>query len=78
MAEIRIERKQHRGILPWVIGLALLALVVFGVALALGDRDPGHLEDGAAEAGHVNDDATPKHLRQYAVLPEAGLPAHAA
>ena len=76
MAEIRIERKQHRGILPWVIGLALLALVIFALALTLGDRDSRRLDDGAAEAGHVN--STPKHLRQYATLPETGLPARAA
>lgn len=76
MAEIRIERKQHRGILPWVIGLALLALVIFALALTLGDRDSRRLDDGAAEAGHVN--STPKHLRQYATLPETGLLARAA
>jgi hypothetical protein len=76
VAEIRIERKQHRGILPWVIGLALLALVIFALALTLGDRDSRRLDDGAAEAGHVN--PTPKHLRQYAALPETGPPARAA
>lgn len=76
MAEIRIEHKQHRGILPWVIGLALLALVIFALALTLGDRDSRRLDDGAAEAGHVN--STPKHLRQYAALPETGPLARAA
>lgn len=68
MAEIRIERKQH-SILPWILGLALLALLVWGLAEAF-DRDPmGETEGGAAEAGAVQDQTEPR-FRQYAGLAE--------
>lgn len=68
MAEIRIERKQH-SILPWILGLALLALLIWGLAEAF-DRDPvGETEGGAAEAGAAQDQTEPR-FRQYAGLAE--------
>lgn len=68
MAEIRIERKQH-SILPWILGLALLALLIWGLAEAF-DRDPmGETEGGAAEVGTVKDQTEPR-FRQYAGLAE--------
>lgn len=75
MAEIRIERKQ-RGVLPWFLGLALAALVVLGVTLALTGRTAGRAEDSSArEAGSLQEpakDETPRHLRQWASVPQAG------
>jgi len=32
MAEIRVEKKKKSSILPWILGLALLALVVWGLS----------------------------------------------
>jgi hypothetical protein len=78
VAEIRIERKQ-RGVWPWILGLALLALVVIGFVLVLADRDAGRL-DGAREAGHIQEgqqeqpkkkDETPRHLQQWVSIPES-------
>lgn len=69
MAEIRIERRQH-SILPWILGLALLALLVWGLAEAF-DREPvGETEGGAAEAGALQEETEPR-FRQYAGLAEA-------
>lgn len=68
MAEIRIERKQP-SILPWILGLALLALLIWGLAEAF-DRDPvGETEGGAAEAETLQDQTEPR-FRQYAGLLE--------
>jgi hypothetical protein len=38
MAEIKVEKKRSNSILPWILGLALLALVVWGLS-RMGDRD---------------------------------------
>jgi hypothetical protein len=38
MAEIKVEKKRSNNILPWILGLALLALVVWGLS-RMGDRD---------------------------------------
>jgi len=46
MAEIRVEKKKKSSILPWILGLALLALVVWGLS-QMGDRD----DDGAENQG---------------------------
>lgn len=69
MAEIRIERKS-RGMLPWIVGLALLALVIAGLVVALGSRGQERVEDRPS-AVHINDD-TPRHLRQMAAVFPAG------
>lgn len=77
MAEIWIERKQ-RGVLPWILGVALLALVVIGFVLVLADRDAGRL-NGAREAGNIQEgqqeqpkkDETPRHLQQWVSHPES-------
>jgi hypothetical protein len=69
VAEISIERKQQRSILPWVLGLALVALLIWGLAEAF-DRDAeGETEGGAAEVGTVKDKTEPR-FRQYAGLAE--------
>ena len=65
MAEIRIERKTH-GMLPWIVGLALLALVIAGLVLALGSRGQEGVDD-LPSAVHIKDD-TPRHLRQMAAV----------
>ncbi len=66
MTEIRIERKR-RGMLPWIVGLALLALVVAGIAVALDSRGEGQIEDRPS-AVHIKDE-TPRRLRQMAAVP---------
>jgi len=38
MAEIKVEKKRSNNILPWILGLVLLALVVWGLS-RMGDRD---------------------------------------
>lgn len=81
MAEIRIERKQ-RGALPWLIGLALVALVVIGLTLAFADSTVEPVGDGAREVGNVQKekqqekkkDEVPRRLQYWASLPTAGQP----
>jgi hypothetical protein len=64
VAEIRIERKQQ-SILPWILGLALLALLIWGLAQAF-DRDPvGETEGGTSEVGTSHEQTQPR-FRQYA------------
>jgi hypothetical protein len=80
VAEIRVERKQ-RGVLPWLLSLALLTLVVIGFVLVLADRDAGRLEEveAAREAGSIQEaqpeepkkDETPRHLQQWVSIPES-------
>jgi hypothetical protein len=57
--------------LPWIVGLALLALVIAGLVLAVGSRFERRRDD-LPSAVHIKDD-TPRHLRQMAaVCPAAG------
>jgi len=63
MAEIKIEPKR-RSLLPWILGLVLLALVIFGLMAAAEDRNAaGTADHGTATT--LRDD-TPPRLRQYA------------
>lgn len=64
MAEIKIERKQ-RSILPWIIGLVLLALVIWGVSKVMDRSRTGDENHGAAAVDTLRDN-TPPRLRQYA------------
>lgn len=66
MAEIRVERKERRNLLPWILGLALLALVLWGLS-QMNDRDDDDaaVESGASAAG-VSIEQQPPALRQYA------------
>jgi Na+-transporting methylmalonyl-CoA/oxaloacetate decarboxylase gamma subunit len=65
VAEIRIERKQ-RSLLPWLLGLVLLVLVIWGVSKMMMDRrEMPDRSPGAAAADQMRDD-TPPQLRQYA------------
>lgn len=68
MAEIRVERKERRGMLPWILGLLLLALVLWGIAEMTG-RDDGAAEDAGASAVGTTIQQQPPALRQYAALP---------
>jgi len=47
MAEIKVEKKKKSSILPWILGLALLALVVWGLS-RMGDRDDDRTENQGA------------------------------
>lgn len=63
MAEIRVVR-ERRSILPWILGLLLLALVIWGVAgMSNGDDATG--DSGPAAVG-VTIQQQPPALRQYA------------
>jgi hypothetical protein len=65
VAEIRVERKERRSLLPWILGLILLALVVWGL-MEMGDRDRNTTDSGAASVG-VQIPEQPPALRQYAL-----------
>ncbi|MFL6202645.1 MAG: hypothetical protein ACJ76J_26030 [Thermoanaerobaculia bacterium] len=66
MAEIRVEKKERRNILPWILGLLLLVLVVWGIT-EMSDRDD-RVDDAGASAVGVTIQQQPPALRQYAVL----------
>lgn len=79
MAEIRTERTQN-NVLPWLLGLALLALVIIGLVLAMADSASGADTGDAREVGTTQEeeeekDETPRRLQQWALLPGS---AHAA
>lgn len=76
MAEIRVERKERRSMLPWILGLLLLALVVWGISQMM-DRDD-EVEDTGATAVGVTIQQQPPALRQYARLAVAEAFAEAA
>jgi hypothetical protein len=67
VAEIRVERKEKRSMLPWILGLLLLALVLWGISEMMG-RDDDTVEDTGASAVGVTIQQQPPALRQYAVL----------
>lgn len=67
MAEIRVERKERRSLLPWILGLLLLALVVWGISEMMG-RDDDDAADAGATAVGVTIQQQPPALRQYAAL----------
>lgn len=67
MAEIRVEKKERRSMLPWILGLVLLALVIWGISEMMG-RDDDAVEDTGASAVGVTIQQQPPALRQYAVL----------
>ena len=77
MTEIGMEHPQN-NVLPWLLGLALLALVITGLLLILADSaseaDPG----GAREVGTTREekDETPRRLQQWALVQASG-PVHA-
>jgi hypothetical protein len=66
VAEIKIERKRRFNVLPWILGLVLLALVILGAASAARRHAaaPVH-RPGAAAVDNQWDNIPPK-LRQYA------------
>jgi hypothetical protein len=65
VAEIRVERKE-RSVLPWILGLVLLALVVWGLK-EMSDRDRNPADTGAEAVG-VQVPEQPPALRQYALV----------
>lgn len=67
MAEIRVERKERRSMLPWILGLLLLALVVWGISEMMGGDDNPNADTGASAVG-ITIQQQPPALRQYAVL----------
>ncbi len=77
MAEIRVERKEKRSMLPWILGLLLLALVLWGISEMMGGDDDT-VEDSGASAVGVTIQQQPPALRQYAALTAEVLAADAA
>lgn len=73
MAEIRIEQNQ-RNLMPWFVGLALVALLIIGLSLVFADTRPGTAGgEGAREVGNAPEktpekktDETPRRLQQWA------------
>ena len=65
MAEIKIEHKQ-RSLLPWILGLALLALAITGLAALMGREDGRRTRETGSAAPAESTWDTPPHLRQYA------------
>lgn len=72
MAEIRIEQNQ-RNLMPWFVGLALVALLVIGLTLVFADTGTGTAGEGAREVGNAPEktpekkkDETPRRLQQWA------------
>jgi hypothetical protein len=51
--------------MPWILGLALLALVLWGLA-QMNDRDDDTAVDTGASAAGVSIEQQPPALRQYA------------
>ncbi len=39
MADINVEQKKGRGILPWILGLLLLGLLLWGLSKMMGRDD---------------------------------------
>lgn len=76
MAEIRVERKERRSLLPWILGLVLLALVVWGL-MEMGDRNRTPADNNGAASVGVPIPEQPPALRQYALV-EVDLFAEAA
>lgn len=50
MADLNVERKQ-RSIWPWIVGLLLLGLIIWGLAELLDDDRDDVLEDRVEEVG---------------------------
>lgn len=67
MAEIRVERKERRSMLPWILGLLLLALVLWGISEMMGRDDDTAGDPGASAVGVIIQQQPPA-LRQYAAM----------
>jgi hypothetical protein len=73
VAEIEITRR-HSGMLPWIVGLILLALLLAGIAFALRGPVAAGVEDGTTPAGNLKEEPqteVPRSLRQWAEMPPA-------
>jgi hypothetical protein len=70
VAEIRMERTQNT-VLPWLLGLALLALIIIGFVVALADSASGADAIEPREVGSApgkKKDETPRRLQQWASI----------
>ncbi|HSK81300.1 MAG TPA: hypothetical protein VLQ45_32910 [Thermoanaerobaculia bacterium] len=65
MAEIKVDKVEHkRSILPWILGLALLALALWGISRMMDDdRDEGVRETSSIESIEPNGSAATAELR---------------
>ena len=66
MAEIEIEPKRRVNVVPWILGLVLLALVILSAASAAHRRAAVPAHRSGAEAADTQWDNIPPKLRQYA------------
>jgi hypothetical protein len=67
VAEIKIERKPF-NFLPWIIGLVLLMLAIWGLSKMAPNAEAAAPGRGAPAADALQD-KTPPRLRQYALAP---------
>jgi len=65
MAEIKVDRvERKRSILPWILGLALLALALWGISRMMDDdRDEGARETSSIESIEPNGNTATVELR---------------
>jgi len=66
VAEIEIEPKRRVDVLPWLLGLILLALVILGAASAAHRHAAAPIHRTGAAAADTQWDDIPPKLRQYA------------
>jgi hypothetical protein len=78
VAEIEIEHREN-NVLPWIVGLALLVLLLAGLIFALSAPRAVGEDDGTAPVGNVHEERNeperqPRSMRQYAKLSPAASP----
>ena len=68
MAEIRVERRQRSSLLPWMLGLALLVLLIWALSSMLNNdgSGAGEVEGNAAPAETIS--LPEPRFRQIALL----------
>ncbi len=66
MAEIKIEPKRRVNVLPWILGVVLLALVTLAAASAAHRHPAAPVHRSGAAAADTQWDNIPPKLRQYA------------
>jgi hypothetical protein len=66
VAEIEIEPKRRVNVLPWIVGVALLVLVILAAASAAHRREAAPIHRSGAAAADTQWDDIPPQLRQYA------------
>ncbi|HEY2289079.1 MAG TPA: hypothetical protein VGM86_00135 [Thermoanaerobaculia bacterium] len=66
VAEIKIEPRRRVNVLPWILGVVLLALVILAAASAAHRHAAAPVHRSGAAAADTQWDDIPPKLRQYA------------